>query len=70
MFFYQIPDRTKEIRCSIRTRGDFDATALAVRFGGGGHRKAAGFTIVGTMNIAKRRIRSVVKEMLKEASRR
>ncbi len=70
LFFYQIPDRTKEIRCSIRTRGDFDATALAVRFGGGGHRKAAGCTIVGTMNIAKRRIRSVVKEMLKEASRR
>lgn len=70
LFFYQIPDRTKEVRCSIRTRGDLDATELAKKFGGGGHRKAAGCTIVGTMNVAKRKVRSAVKEMLKEASRR
>lgn len=70
LFFYQIPDRTKEVRCSIRTRGDFDATELATKFGGGGHRKAAGCTITGTMNSAKRKVRAAVKEMLKEASRR
>ncbi len=70
LFFYQIPDRTKEVRCSIRTRGDWDATELAKKFGGGGHRKAAGCTITGTMNIAKRKVRAAVKEMLKEASRR
>ena len=45
LFFYQIPDRTKETRCSIRTRGDWDATVLAAKFGGGGHVKAAGCTI-------------------------
>ena len=70
LFFYQIPDRTREVRCSIRTRGDWDATELAKKFGGGGHRKAAGCTITGTMNIAKRRVRAAVKEMLKESSRR
>jgi phosphoesterase RecJ-like protein len=43
---------------------------LAKKFGGGGHRKAAGCTITGTMNIAKRKVRAAVKEMLKEASRR
>jgi phosphoesterase RecJ-like protein len=64
LFFYQIPDRTKETRCSIRTRGDWDATVLAAKFGGGGHRKAAGCTIKATMGVAKRQMRKAVKDML------
>lgn len=65
LFFYQIPDRTKETRCSIRTRGNWDATVLAARFGGGGHRKAAGCTIKAPISVAKRQMRAAVKEMLK-----
>ena len=65
LFFYQIPDRTHETRCSIRTRGDWDATVLAGRFGGGGHRKAAGCTIKSGMGPAKRMMRAAVKELLK-----
>ena len=65
LFFYQIPDRTKETRCSIRTRGDWDATVLAGRFGGGGHRKASGCTIKAPLATAKRQMRAAVKEMLK-----
>ena len=68
--FYQIPDRTKETRCSIRTRGDWDATVLAGKFGGGGHRKAAGCTIKAPMGVAKRQMRAAVKEMLKGACRK
>ena len=64
LFFYQIPDRTKETRCSIRTRGDWDATVLAAKFGGGGHVKAAGCTIKGPMSLAKRQMRKAVKDML------
>ncbi|MBR0197441.1 MAG: bifunctional oligoribonuclease/PAP phosphatase NrnA [Kiritimatiellae bacterium] len=64
LFFYQIPDRTKETRCSIRTRGDWDATVLAAKFGGGGHRKAAGCTIKAPLGIAKRQMRKAVKDML------
>ena len=64
LFFYQIPDRTKEIRVSIRTRAMFDATALAKQFGGGGHVRAAGCTVKGSMAAAKRQIRRAVKEML------
>ena len=64
LFFYQIPDRTRETRCSIRTRGDWDATALAGRFGGGGHRKAAGCTVKAPMGVAKRMMRAAVKELL------
>ena len=70
LFFYQIPDRTKETRCSIRTRGDWDATVLATKFGGGGHRKAAGCTIKASMGNAKRQMRAAVKEMLKSACRK
>ena len=65
LFFYQIPDRTKEARCSIRTRGEWDATALAGKFGGGGHRKAAGCTIKAPLPQAKRQMRAAVREMLK-----
>ena len=70
LFFYQIPDRTKETRCSIRTRGEWDATVLAGKFGGGGHARAAGCTIKGTMGSAKRKMRAAVKEMLKSACRK
>lgn len=70
LFFYQIPDRTKETRCSIRTRGVWDATALAAKFGGGGHVKAAGCTIKAPMGAAKRLMRAAVKEMLKSACRK
>jgi phosphoesterase RecJ-like protein len=64
LFFYQIPDRTREIRVSIRTRAQFDATVLAKQFNGGGHIRAAGCTVKGSMATAKRQIRKAVKEML------
>ena len=70
LFFYQIPDRTKETRCSIRTRGDWDATAIAAKFGGGGHLRAAGCTIVAPMGAAKRMVRAAVKELLKSTCKR
>ena len=70
LFFYQIPDRTKETRCSIRTRGNWDATVLAAKFGGGGHIKAAGCTIKASMGSAKRQMRTAVKELLKSACRK
>ena len=65
LFFYQIPDRTHETRVSIRTRDPWDATLLATRFGGGGHLRAAGCTIKGSMGVAKRQMRRAVREMLK-----
>ncbi len=70
LFFYQIPDRTKETRCSIRTRGDWDATVLAAKFGGGGHRKASGCTIKKPLATAKRLMRAAVRELLKGTARR
>lgn len=70
LFFYQIPDRTHETRCSIRTRGEWDATKLAAKFGGGGHVRAAGCTIKASLAVAKRQVRAAVKEFLKGACRK
>ena len=68
LFFYQIPDRTKETRISIRTRAPWDATSIAAKFGGGGHLRAAGCTIKGSMAVAKRLMRKAVKEEMKAKS--
>lgn len=35
---------------SLRSRGDFDVSALAKQFGGGGHKNAAGFTVAGRVH--------------------
>lgn len=32
---------------SLRSRGDFDVSAIARKFGGGGHKNAAGFSVEG-----------------------
>lgn len=37
---------------SLRSRGDFDVSAIAAKFGGGGHKAAAGFTVDGPAHIA------------------
>lgn len=41
--FYTKDDRTAEF--SLRSKGAFDVSAIAKKFGGGGHRNAAGFTV-------------------------
>lgn len=42
-----------EIRVSLRSSGSLDVTTLAAKFGGGGHRNAAGCTIRGALAHAK-----------------
>jgi phosphoesterase RecJ-like protein len=37
-----------EVRVSLRSKYDVDVRAVAVRYGGGGHTNAAGFTVRGT----------------------
>ncbi len=39
-----------QIHCSLRSNGDYDVSAIAKVFGGGGHRNAAGFSVeMGTL---------------------
>ena len=44
------------IRCSLRSRYDIDVSRIAAKFGGGGHKKAAGTYLPGPMETAKRLI--------------
>jgi phosphoesterase RecJ-like protein len=37
----------RQVRVSLRSKGDLDVRAIAGAFGGGGHRNASGFTVEG-----------------------
>jgi phosphoesterase RecJ-like protein len=43
-------------RVSFRSKGRVDVSLVAARFGGGGHRNAAGCTVTGTLREVKRKI--------------
>ena len=46
----------REIRVSFRSKGRVDVSAVALAFGGGGHRNAAGCTMQGTFAEVKRKV--------------
>lgn len=49
-------------RVSLRSKGGIDVGAIAARFGGGGHRAAAGCFIAGTLDEAKAILRASLAE--------
>ena len=46
MFIYEV--ETQAFKVSLRSNGNVDVSKIAVYFGGGGHKKASGFTMAGT----------------------
>jgi phosphoesterase RecJ-like protein len=50
-----------KVKVSLRAKGDVDVQAVAARFGGGGHRNAAGCTIDGSLGEATREVLSAVR---------
>jgi len=42
---YQVDEKKKEVKFSLRSSGEYDVTLIAKKFGGGGHKNAAGFTL-------------------------
>jgi phosphoesterase RecJ-like protein len=61
LFRENAPD---EVRVSLRSRNHHDVSALAERFGGGGHVRAAGLTIEGSLESAKKTIVDGFGELL------
>ncbi len=61
MFAYQIEDNKYKV--SLRSKDDVDVSKIAVIFGGGGHKRAAGFDIEGDKDTV---IETVLKEIEKE----
>jgi phosphoesterase RecJ-like protein len=51
-------------RVSFRSKGRVDVSAVAVRFGGGGHRNAAGCTVPGTLADVKKSVLEALAAVL------
>lgn len=65
LFFYGNEEDQGETRVSVRTRPPLDATWLSSQFGGGGHDRAAGFTLQEPLSQAKKTVNSLVAAWLK-----
>ena len=52
------------VRVSLRSRRKVDVARLAARFGGGGHKRAAGFRDNGDLDVIKVKIIQTVGEAL------
>lgn len=59
-----LKERDDSIRISLRANGDCDVAEAAMKFGGGGHTKAAGCTIDATIEEAERLIVKACEELL------
>ena len=57
------------VRCSLRARGDVDVQAIVSRFGGGGHKKAAGATMRMSLAAAEVAIEAAVQQAVGAAGR-
>lgn len=62
LFLYENEDGT--FKGSLRVNGDYNVADVAAAFGGGGHVKAAGFTIDGPSEVAIERVLEVIREKL------
>jgi phosphoesterase RecJ-like protein len=52
-----------EWRVSLRSKGDADVASIAARFGGGGHKNAAGCTVHGRLDEARPLIAGLLREV-------
>jgi phosphoesterase RecJ-like protein len=53
-----------KVKISFRSVGGVDANALAKRFGGGGHARASGALVAGTLDEVRSRVLGAAREML------
>jgi phosphoesterase RecJ-like protein len=60
-FLRQLGD---QVKVSLRGKGDVDVSRIAARFGGGGHRNAAGCTLPGPLPEATGVILAAVRDGL------
>ncbi|MHC4728731.1 MAG: DHH family phosphoesterase [Planctomycetota bacterium] len=56
------------IRCSLRSTGGIDVSEIAAKFGGGGHKMAAGTFLSGPLEQAKKTVLDEVTEKIKSLS--
>ncbi len=59
--FFMSELQTQAVKVSFRAKGPYDVNRIATEFGGGGHRKASGCTIPGTLEEAARKILNAIR---------
>ena len=59
-------ERDGQVKVSLRGKGDVDVQRIAARFGGGGHRNAAGCTVDGPLADVTRGVLAAVRAVLAE----
>ena len=64
IFIRQKEDGTDEYKVSMRTNGDINASDICIMFGGGGHPRAAGATIKGTVEDVKEKLMKQIQKFL------
>ncbi len=63
-----IEQRSGAIKVSFRAKNGIDCTRLAARFGGGGHREAAGALLEGPLPAVQARVLSAVESVIAQQS--
>lgn len=63
-------EREGRVKVSLRGKGDVDVNRIAARFGGGGHRNAAGCTVAGSLDRVTKDVLAAVSETLEGRSGR
>ncbi|MCL5090697.1 MAG: DHHA1 domain-containing protein, partial [Patescibacteria group bacterium] len=61
-----IHDEGNQIRVSLRSRNLFDVSKIALAFGGGGHKQAAGFSLKLPLDQAEKIVLEKAREMLNQ----
>jgi bifunctional oligoribonuclease and PAP phosphatase NrnA len=57
-------EQNNGFKISLRSKGNVDVNAIAVKFGGGGHKRAAGFFLEGSLSKVKKKVFSQVSKQL------
>ena len=55
-------------KVSMRSGGNLDVSKIALAFGGGGHPRAAGYTMLDELDVAKEKLINVVEVMLSDGT--
>lgn len=55
---------TGEVKVNLRSSSDIDVSAIASLYSGGGHKKAAGYTVKGNLDEVKNRLLEDIREVL------
>lgn len=67
VLFKEVAER--QVKVSLRGKGEVAVNAIAARFGGGGHANAAGCTVEGALEEVTAKVLSAVHEALRQSTR-